>query len=109
MDDFSSESHIHTHEKYNLFSAFEKLNDKEFDRKEFENIDWRMKERLKTVSVALLICLNIGVDPPDVVKTTPCAKLEAWCDPFSGATTKSLENIGRNLQRQYEIWQPRAR
>src|SRR5690349_11533192 len=31
--------------------------------------DWRMKERMKTVSVALLLCLNIGVDPPDVVKS----------------------------------------
>jgi regulatory associated protein of mTOR len=27
-------------------------------------IDWRMKDRLKTVSAALVICLNIGTDPP---------------------------------------------
>lgn len=31
---------------------------------------WRMKERMKTVSVALTLCLNIGVDPPDVVKVS---------------------------------------
>ena len=33
---------------------------------------------MKTVSVALVMCLNVGVDPPDVVKTSPCAKLECW-------------------------------
>ena len=35
---------------------------------------WRMRERMKTVSVALVICLNVGVDPPDVTKTQPCAR-----------------------------------
>lgn len=33
---------------------------------------------MKTVSVALVLCLNVGVDPPDVVKTQPCARLECW-------------------------------
>lgn len=33
---------------------------------------------MKTVSVALILCLNVGVDPPDVVKTHPCARLECW-------------------------------
>lgn len=33
---------------------------------------------MKTVSVALVLCLNIGVDPPDLVKTEPCARLECW-------------------------------
>lgn len=41
---------------------------------------WRMKDRMKTVSVALVLCLNVGVDPPDVVKTTPCARLECWIE-----------------------------
>ena len=41
---------------------------------------WRMRERMKTVSVALVICLNVGVDPPDVTKTDPCARqdLNFW-------------------------------
>ncbi|XP_048764254.2 regulatory-associated protein of mTOR-like isoform X2 [Ostrea edulis] len=68
---------------------------------------WRMKERMKTVSVALVMCLNVGVDPPDVVKTSPCARLECWIDPLS--SQKALESIGANLQKQYERWQPRAR
>ncbi|XP_045213850.2 regulatory-associated protein of mTOR-like isoform X2 [Mercenaria mercenaria] len=70
---------------------------------------WRMKERMKTVSVALVLCLNVGVDPPDVVKTSPCARLECWIDPLAQSPQKALEAIGANLQKQYERWQPRAR
>ncbi|KAJ1558614.1 hypothetical protein HK096_009018 [Nowakowskiella sp. JEL0078] len=68
-----------------------------------------MRERLKTFSVALVICLNIGIDPPDVVKTNPCAKTECWIDPFSMPPQKALETIGNTLQKQYEVWQPRAK
>eukprot|EP01137_Pigoraptor_chileana_P036829 Opistho-2@33067 len=70
---------------------------------------WRMKERMKTVSVALILCLRIGVDPPDVVKTSPCARMECWIDPFKLPPEKALETIGDCLQKQYERWQPRAR
>uniref|UniRef100_A0A674DRN0 Regulatory-associated protein of mTOR n=1 Tax=Salmo trutta TaxID=8032 RepID=A0A674DRN0_SALTR len=69
---------------------------------------WRMKDRMKTVSVALVLCLNVGVDPPDVVKTSPCARLECWIDPLSMSPQKALETIGANLQKQYENWQPRV-
>ena len=34
--------------------------------------------QMKTWSVALVLCLNIGVDPPDTVKTNPCARKECW-------------------------------
>lgn len=82
---------------------------------------------MKTVSVALVLCLNVGVDPPDVVKTQPCARLECWIgkgkstvcctlfyvhfytDPLTLSPAKALEAIGSNLQKQYERWQPRAR
>ena len=63
----------------------------------------------RQVSVALVICLNVGVDPPDVTKTVPCARQECWVDPLSLNTQRALETIGANLQRQYERWQPRAR
>ncbi|KAE8146325.1 WD-repeat protein Mip1 [Aspergillus avenaceus] len=74
--------------------------------------DWRMKDRLKTVSAALAICLNIGVDPPDVVKTNPTAKFECWVDPTSttgGGQTKIMEQIGKKLQEQYETLSLRTR
>lgn len=64
---------------------------------------------MKTVSVALVYCMNIGVDPPDVVKTDPCARLECWIDPISCSPQKALENIGKALQAQYERCQPRSR
>eukprot|EP00201_Polytomella_parva_P002516 CAMPEP_0175073026 /NCGR_PEP_ID=MMETSP0052_2-20121109/20285_1 /TAXON_ID=51329 ORGANISM="Polytomella parva, Strain SAG 63-3" /NCGR_SAMPLE_ID=MMETSP0052_2 /ASSEMBLY_ACC=CAM_ASM_000194 /LENGTH=240 /DNA_ID=CAMNT_0016340693 /DNA_START=195 /DNA_END=913 /DNA_ORIENTATION=- len=70
---------------------------------------WRQKEKLKTTSVAMVLCLNIGVDPPDVVKISPCARLECWVDPLSMQPAKALEAIGKNLQMQYERWQPRAK
>lgn len=55
---------------------------------------WRQKERLKTTAVALVLCLNIGVDPPDVIKISPCARLECWVDPLSMQPPKALETIG---------------
>ncbi|XP_063861372.1 regulatory-associated protein of mTOR-like isoform X1 [Scylla paramamosain] len=70
---------------------------------------WRLKERMKTVSVALVLCLNIPVDPPDIVKTQPCARLEAWIDPLAMPPSKAIEAIGNSLQKAYERWQPRAR
>ncbi|XP_052865400.1 regulatory-associated protein of mTOR [Anopheles cruzii] len=70
---------------------------------------WRVKERMKTVSVALVLCLNVGVDPPDVVKIHPCARMECWINPSSVSPGKALELISYALQKQYERWQPRAR
>uniref|UniRef100_M4B985 Raptor N-terminal CASPase-like domain-containing protein n=1 Tax=Hyaloperonospora arabidopsidis (strain Emoy2) TaxID=559515 RepID=M4B985_HYAAE len=74
-----------------------------------EIVPWRMRERMKTMDVALVLCLNIGTDPPDVEKATPCARKECWVDPFSMPAKKALETIGNTLQSQYERWQPRAR
>lgn len=70
---------------------------------------WRMKDRMKTMSVALLLCLNVGVDPPDVLKISPCARLECWINPLAMQPQKALEAIGKALQAQYDRWQPRAR
>lgn len=71
--------------------------------------DWRMRDRLKTVSAALAVCLNIGVEPPDQLKTNPGAKLEAWQDPTVPPVQKALENIGKALQGQYETLAIRTR
>lgn len=66
---------------------------------------WRNKERSKTVSGALVLCLNIGVDPPDVVKTHPAAAMECWTDPAiaTQSNSKIMELIGKKLQNQYEV------
>uniref|UniRef100_A0A914DRW0 Raptor N-terminal CASPase-like domain-containing protein n=1 Tax=Acrobeloides nanus TaxID=290746 RepID=A0A914DRW0_9BILA len=71
---------------------------------------WRkIKERMKTVSVALVLCLNIGVDPPDVQKQNPCARKEAWVDPAATSPQKAAAKIAQNLQINYGRLQPRAR
>lgn len=75
----------------------------------FEISDWRQRDRLKTVSAALAICLNIGVEPPDQLKTNPGAKLEAWIDPTVPPVQKVIETIGKSLQSQYEQLAIRAR
>jgi regulator-associated protein of mTOR len=76
---------------------------------QYELQDWRQRDRLKTVSAALAVCLNIGVEPPDQLKTNPGAKLEAWTDPTIPPIQKALENIGKALQAQYETLAIRAR
>lgn len=65
--------------------------------------DWKSPKGARTILAALILCLNLGVDPPDIIKTYPCAKLEAWVDPgqFSD-TKKALDQMGKNLQAQYE-------
>lgn len=50
------------------------------------------------------------MDPPDVVKTQPCAKLEAWVDPSAiPDPKKAIEQIGKNLQAQYEVLSTRTK
>ncbi|ONM20087.1 Regulatory-associated protein of TOR 1 [Zea mays] len=71
--------------------------------------NWRPKDRTKTGCGALVLCLNISVDPPDVIKISPCARMECWIDPFSMAPPKALESIGKTLHSQYERLQPKAR
>jgi regulatory associated protein of mTOR len=56
---------------------------------------------MKTTGVAMLICLNIGVDPPDVIKPANCARRECWFDPTTYPKSKALEHIGNQLQFQY--------
>ncbi|KAK4776485.1 hypothetical protein SAY86_005173 [Trapa natans] len=69
---------------------------------------WRPKDRMKTGCVAIVLCLNISVDPPDVIKISPCARMECWIDPFAMAPRKAIETIGEALKKQYERWQSRA-
>ncbi|EUC33175.1 hypothetical protein COCCADRAFT_96756 [Bipolaris zeicola 26-R-13] len=74
--------------------------------------EWRMRDRLKTVSAILALCLNIGVDPPDVIKTNPCAKEECWIDPTVTSQTPGhtpMNQIGKALQTQYEQLSMRTR
>ena len=58
-----------------------------------------MKERQKTINAILVLCLNLGVAPPDVIKPSPCARFESWCDPTTfNDTKKAIENIGKTFR-----------
>ena len=70
---------------------------------------WRLKERMKTVGVALVLALNIGTDPPGLKKPSPCAKLQCWLDPTSLSRAKAKERIGERLEQQYAKWQQRSK
>ena len=72
---------------------------------------WRLKERMKTVGVGLILALNIGTDPQDVVphKPVPAAVRQCWLDPTSMSRAKAREMIGDRLEHQYAKWQPRAK
>jgi regulator-associated protein of mTOR len=70
---------------------------------------WRLKERMKTVGVALVLALNIGTDPPGLIKPSPCAKLQCWLDPTSVSRAKAKERIGERLEQQYAKWQQRSK
>lgn len=70
---------------------------------------WRNKDRIKTQAAALILCLNIGVDPPDVIKVSPCARMECWLQPDPAQTSRNSQGIAKALQQQYERWQPRAK
>lgn len=64
---------------------------------------------MKTVGVCLILALNIGTDPPDLNKPTPCAKLQCWLDPTSMSRAKAKERIGERLEQQYAKWQQRSK
>ncbi len=70
---------------------------------------WRLKERMKTVGVGLILALNIPTPPPDVHRPDPCAKLICWIDPTTGSRAKAREKIGELLENQYAKWQGQQR
>ena len=64
---------------------------------------------MKTVGACLVLALNIGTDPPDLHKPSPCARLQTWLDPTSISRAKARERIGERLEQQYARWQQRSR
>lgn len=86
------------------------LNTLLYDEKKYpiQMTKWRLKQHIKTIACALVSCLNIGVDPPDIKKTNPCGRMECWVEPDRESPQKSLERIGKALQFQYEQWHPKA-
>uniref|UniRef100_A0A8R1IE46 Raptor_N domain-containing protein n=1 Tax=Caenorhabditis japonica TaxID=281687 RepID=A0A8R1IE46_CAEJA len=84
------------------------MEDEEWDVDECAN---RRKgsDRLRTASVAIIMCLHLGVDPPDAPprKDAP-ARLLSWVDPYKCGAHKAAMEIGINTQKAYEKWQPKS-
>eukprot|EP01060_Flectonema_neradi_P020749 TRINITY_DN2824_c0_g1_i3.p1 TRINITY_DN2824_c0_g1~~TRINITY_DN2824_c0_g1_i3.p1 ORF type:complete len:1258 (+),score=190.58 TRINITY_DN2824_c0_g1_i3:83-3775(+) len=107
-------SEVRLSKELSLYSPFEPpstwaLSEEEEEQK---TTDWRLgKDRTKTNHVLLLLCLNVGIDPPDVLRVEPCAKIECWTDPLiaqSKMLTKGSEVIGDLLIQQYKSLQKTA-
>eukprot|EP00906_Rhabdomonas_costata_P000478 RCo000618 len=116
LEDLAHDDFVHKHirrEKQNAMVVYYGPDKPEFMtvKKPGPPASWRVKDRYKTVYVGLILCLNIGVDPPDTIKRKPGATLQCWTDPYEGAVsgTKPIEKIANQLKSQYERWQPRAR
>lgn len=94
----------HWHNEY-FFEFLDRENDSQG-----KTLNWRLKERMKTAAVALCLCLNIGTDPPDIIKPQTSAKRECWIEPVQNVPKqKILESIGNALQIQYERLQPKIK
>jgi len=63
---------------------------------------WKLSSTPRVVNGVLLMCLNIGITPPDVSKPKKCAVMEAWTDPFAQSAKKSLDLIGTSIVRQFK-------
>ncbi|GAB5368349.1 hypothetical protein AAMO2058_001312000 [Amorphochlora amoebiformis] len=77
---------------------------------------WRQRMRMRTTSVVLVNCLNIGY-AQDEAKATEGgdgiqqkkAVMQAWIEPLSIQPLQDAGRaIGEALQRQFQRWQPRA-
>lgn len=66
---------------------------------------WRLRDRMKTVGVGIVMALNFGTEPPDIIKPYPCAKLQCWMDPTRVKRDLANQQIGERLEAQYARWQ----
>ena len=75
--------------------------------------DWRSKDcdkrSMRTEAIVICLCLNLGVDPPDIVRTNPCSVLEAWMNPNDLPSSRALEVIADRLEQQYSAWKGKSR
>lgn len=66
--------------------------------------DWKSQgNNKKTTTAALVMCLNLGIPPPDIIRPQECPFLESFVNPNAYSDPKkALQAIGRNLQLNFE-------
>ena len=73
--------------------------------------DWKSTgNKKKTTMAALVLCLNLGIPPPDIVRPQEYPYLEAFVNPSTYPDSKlALQAIGKSLQTNYESISARAK
>lgn len=73
--------------------------------------DWKLPpNKKKTTHAALVMCLNLGIPPPDLPRPQKCPHLEAFVDPNAYPDFKvALQAIGKKLQANYETISSRVK
>lgn len=73
--------------------------------------DWKSTgNKKKTTMAALVLCLNLGIPPPDVIRPQEYPILEAFVNPSTYPDSKlALQAIGKSLQSNYESISSRAK
>ena len=63
---------------------------------------------MKTVHLALIMALNLGTDPPDVIRMSPCARTECWIEPseLPPEKDKAATILAEVLQEQVQAHPP---
>ncbi|QPG76569.1 hypothetical protein FOA43_003960 [Brettanomyces nanus] len=66
--------------------------------------DWKSQgNNKKTTTAALVLCLNLGIPPPDIQRPQECPYFESFVNPSAYSDPKkALQAIGRSLQSNYE-------
>ncbi|KAJ3439707.1 regulatory-associated protein of mtor [Anaeramoeba flamelloides] len=73
-----------------------------------EKLIKKPKSKTQTELGILCTCLNLGINPPDVVKPNPCSTLECWVDPKQYSKKTALLHILTNLEKQFKSCEPRS-
>ncbi|KEG14191.1 regulatory associated protein of mTOR [Trypanosoma grayi] len=78
----------------------------EMGPEDFVLLERPARQKVKSIQAILILCLNIGSDPPDYPRIEPCARLECWTDPHVAqmayfAAEGASESIAETLEQQY--------
>ncbi|GMM28178.1 ubiquitin-binding TORC1 subunit [Martiniozyma asiatica (nom. inval.)] len=73
--------------------------------------DWKLPpNKKKTTQGALVMCLNLGIPPPDISRPQDCPYLEAFVNPNIYPDFKvAIQAIGKGLQSNYETISARVK
>lgn len=106
LDNLQSHYYSHFDLKRNTTSANPSSKDDEY-----KITDWKSAgNKKKTTMAVLVMCLNLGIPPPDIVRPQEYPYLEAFVNPSTYPDTKSaLQAIGKSLQSNYESISARAK